>query len=333
VLIYLGLISTLPWGYVSDLYGRKIVLFLNAFGLSLKWTVMTLVGNLRTVPVEWMLVGPMLTLIGGGGSVLEATTDAAVADFVPNGWSRTNVFACKDSMSYLTTLLAPIIAAYTMPVNLWLPFWIGFTLLLLSMVTALIFLPNLPTTPISEVSNSSLEERSSLLEHSIASDNTRGISNKPSLHRAYSSTKDAISSLAGRKLFRLLIGITVLDSFAKSTSVLLVQYISKRYEWKLSDATYLLSFKAIVVIAWLMVIVPFLIWLARAKFHIPEKNINIYGSQINLLISIIGAVGIAASPRIYILMLCKFSRKCEIQLTHIQKLLRHTLLALLCQHF
>jgi MFS family permease len=289
------LVVTLPLAYVSDLRGRKLVLVLNMLSMILTWAVIILVGRLKSLPIEAMIAGPILTLIGGGECVLISTTAAAIADFVPDQGLRTTVFAWMSSLSYVTTLGMPALAAYTMSVNLWLPFWIGISLLVLALPIAL----SLPKH-VAVVTEDEIEETRPLLIRTTPSGSESIISvhHPGSLYnRAVIHIKYTISHIKSRPMFQLLIGIFFLASFASSNSPLFVQYISKRYRWTFSQAGYLLSVKAAVNVTLLTVIVPFLVHLA-SKFGTPGLDININGTRINLAISIIGAICIAAAPKI-----------------------------------
>jgi hypothetical protein len=294
------LLVTLPLASISDKHGRKLVLALNIVGMALLWSVIVVVGRMKVLPVEAMLFAPVLTLVGGGECVLVSTTAAAVADVVPEQGVRTTVFAYMSSVSYVTALTAPALAAYTMSVDVWLPFWIGLALLL----GALPVVGCLPGR-VRQGGSASRDERqdgddgesSALLGAS-----RRNASSQSVVGKAIIQIKSVLEQLYARPSFQLLIGIFFLASLASSNSPLLIQYISKRYGWKFSRAGYLLSVKALVNVTLLTIIIPSLIHLASSRFGISGKDINIAGARINIVISIVGALCIALAAKIGVLV-------------------------------
>jgi hypothetical protein len=110
----------------------------------------------------------------------------------------------------------------------------------------------------------------------------------------------------GRRNFQLMLASVLLTALASSDTRLLVQYISKRYEWKFAEAGYLLSAKALVNIILLTVIVPRVIRasMATKRVHGSENRVNYLGIEASILVSILGVLCIALSSQIWMLSAC-----------------------------
>lgn len=80
---------TAPMGYLADLWGTRSVLMMNVSATATLLLWIALVGHLRAVfPTEALLVGPFLTLYGGGSCVLKSVTLALVAEIAPHEAQR-----------------------------------------------------------------------------------------------------------------------------------------------------------------------------------------------------------------------------------------------------
>lgn len=282
------LLVTFPLAYISDKYGRRVVFVLNTTGLTLMWAAIAFVGFFKDLlPVEAMLVGPVLTILGGGDCVFMSTVTATMTDIAPDETVRSNLFAYVGSISYVTTIVAPSLAAFTMSLNLWLPFILGLALLLIALPTAL----RLPGRP-----KDTSSEHTPLLsdDHAFAPPSSR---TRPT-HLIKKTIRTLATSLTGRHQFQLLLGVFFLASFASSNTPLLVQYISKRYGWTFAQAGYLLSAKAAVNVTLLTVIVPALTSFARLKWGARPVTVNIFAMEISIAISVAGAIFIAIAGNI-----------------------------------
>jgi hypothetical protein len=268
------------------------------------WTAIILIG-LFELPVAIMGMAPFITLIGGGDCVLMSTIASTIADLAPDQTTRTHLFAYTSSMGYITTLTAPALAAYTMGLNLWLPFGIGLSLLLIALPITMI-LPGKDSGMISYIQHStSQNEQSPLLQTGASRENNDStpVQDRQQYYwRAYFHVKDLLLSLVTRPKFLMLVGVFFLSSFASSNSPLLVQYISKRYGWTFSQAGYLLSTKAVVNIALLTIIVPSLVQIAARRFDVNTRIINIGAAEISVSISVLGVLVIAISDSIKVLI-------------------------------
>jgi hypothetical protein len=192
--------------------------------------------------------------------------------------------------------------------SLWLPFWINIASLLLAVPT-IGALPGFTghTPPISGSEEEDAEESGPLLAERTSS---------PSRYaNAFETTPGAFQSIlhAARKLVRIVTGrrnfqVLLLSFFltalASSDTKLLVQYISKRYEWTFAQAGYMLSAKALVNITLLTVVVPRIIRTSMSSktVHGSEVRLNYLGAEASIAISVIGVLCVALAFRFWMLL-------------------------------
>lgn len=124
--------------------------------------------------------------------------------------------------------------------NLWLPFYLGIALLLLAIPVIAI----LPETYKSDIALTSgpeegtLEENSPLFTERSQTPNKYANAFEPSTG-LFQSTLHAARKLVrlvkGRRNFQILLVSFFLTALASSDTTLLVQYISKRYDWTFAE--------------------------------------------------------------------------------------------------
>lgn len=150
---------------------------------------------------------------------------------------RTSSFAYFSSVSYVVSLIGPVLASLTMTRSLWLPFYLGIGLLLMTLPIILL----LPRTTEQDKGRHSNEgsEANSLLgaplhsnEATDASVLNIAIPKKVLLH-----LKATGSLLIGRRNFQLLLAAFMILALASSSTAILVQYISKRYQWTFAQVS------------------------------------------------------------------------------------------------
>jgi len=201
-----------------------------------------------------------------------------------------------SSVSYVVALLGPALASATMSLTLWLPFFIGISLLLLAA-------PIVGTLPGCRASGDMEHESRPL----ISSPQLKAARPGDSLFSAVLERFRTLHSIvvAHPRNFALLLASFVLTSLASSDTKLLPQYISKRYHWLFASAGYLLSVKAVVNFFLLAFVIP---WLLRHRrptqspAAVLDTKANLRYANLCLAVSILGAFAIAISSTIWILV-------------------------------
>lgn len=159
-----------------------------------------------------------------------------------------------SSTTYVVSLTGPSLAAASMSLLLWLPFWIGLFLLSIAAIIIQLLPANRSTTPAGDLTTQD-EARHPLLadthndsansyhQHSSSADHRQyrdSIVSAPLLQQVRTRFRTMQSHITGgprqRNLSLLLLSM-VITSFASADTKLLAQYISKRYSWKFSSVS------------------------------------------------------------------------------------------------
>jgi hypothetical protein len=188
--------------------------------------------------------------------------------------------------------------------NLWLPFWINIALLACAIPT-ISMLPATKTTQITTIA--SIEETGPLLDQRDGSPSrySNAFETNPGLFQSVIRAVRKLTHLAtGRRHFQILLVSFFLTALASSDTKLLVQYISKRYEWTFAQAGYMLSAKAIVNFMLLAVIVPRIIKSSMSSKAVQgsEARLNYLGAEISILVSVVGVLCVALAFKFWMLL-------------------------------
>jgi hypothetical protein len=194
--------------------------------------------------------------------------------------------------------------------NIWLPFWINLALLMCAVPTVSLLpepLSNKITSMVgAEPGNESAAEAGPLLEGRDGSPArySEAFQTRPGVLLAMLDTLRRLARLVtGRRNFQVLLCSFFLTALASSDTKLLVQYISKRYSWTFAEAGYMLSAKAIVNFTLLAVVVPRIIKASMSSkaVHGSEVRVNYLGTEISILVSVVGVLCIALASRFWML--------------------------------
>lgn len=298
---------TIPLSFLAEKWGRRTVLRLNLISrvFMLSWAV--IVGYFdQLLPTKAIIVGPTLSVLGGD-CVFNSITYALASDLTDDHVTRAIYFGYMSAVSYVVALLGPALASATMTALLWLPFWLGISLLLVAVPTILM-LPS-STESLDNESIPDEEQRAPLLSSPLLKAQDAQPSLLNSTVQRFRTLHTIVTSHP--RNFSLLLISFLLTSLASSDTKLLVQYISKRYRWTFASAGYLLSGKAVVNFTLLTVIIPkFLLSrrVIRGSISRVESadSANVRYASVCLIVSVLGALGIAVAAEIWMLIPCLF---------------------------
>ncbi|KAI0377186.1 major facilitator superfamily transporter [Hypomontagnella monticulosa] len=292
-------VMTIPLGFVAEKYGRRTVLWLNLVPrfFMLAWTLV--VGYFEeSLPLKAIIAGTSLSVLGGD-CVFNSIVYALAASLTEDNVVRATYFSWANAVTYVVTFVGPGLAGATMTLNLLLPFWIGICLLLLAVPT--ISLLGDPTHGLSAPED---EQRQPLISSPIlkARSSFNNSILKPVVERV--RALHSIVRSHPRNLSLLLFSF-FLTSLASSDTKLLAQYISKRYHWEFASAGYLLSAKAIVNFTLLTFVVPGILRAKNSSNQPGSQSLsdrdNVRYARICLVISVLGALAIAAAVTVWLL--------------------------------
>lgn len=211
------------------------------------------------------------------------------------------------SISYVVALGGPALAAASMTILIWLPFWICIALLLLA-IPAVSLLPDhlgkAETSPSHTANAEHVEQAEPLISSSTSAVPKSHVSFIGAILERLRTLRSVVASHP-RNLTLMFICF-FLSSLASSDTKLLPQYISKRYHWSFASAGYLLSGKAVVNFTLLTVVIP---WLLRSRHssagasagNSDTDRANARYALVCWLVSVLGASTIAVSTEVWLL--------------------------------
>ena len=252
----------------------------------------------HALPTRAILLGPSLSFLGGD-CVFNSITYSLAASLTDDFVVRASYFGYMSSISYVVALLGPALASATMSWFLWLPFWLGICLLLCA-IPAISMLPN-HTIPSTELFSDDDDAQSHpLLSSPLLKAQDSDQSWFRSVVNRFKSLQNILASHP--RNFTLMLITFFLASLASSDTKLLVQYISKRYNWTFASAGYLISGKAVVNFVLLTVVIPRILRSGPSSSTQSTDKVNVRYANICLAISVAGALAIAVAATVWLLV-------------------------------
>ncbi|KAF9699066.1 hypothetical protein EKO04_003141 [Ascochyta lentis] len=312
-LVVCDFLVTIPFSFIAERFGIRVVLWCNLIPRMFMSVWAIAIGRFAHIlPTKTIIAGPFLAVLGGEcvfQSTIFALTSALAGEYV----QRASYFSYISSTSYVVSFMGPTLASVTMSWSVWLPFWLNIGLLTCAIPT-IILLPEMMKSPLIDTSQSSrkpdtddIEESGPLLEQREGSPSRYASAfEKPHgfVQEIVQAARKLVGLIRGRQNFQVLLCSFFLTALASSDTKLLVQYISKRYEWTFSQAGFMLSAKAIVNFTLLAIIVPRLIRksISSRAVHGSEVRLNFLGAEASILISVVGVLCVALAFRFWMLL-------------------------------
>lgn len=289
-----GILLSLPYGVLSDRWGRKPVLLLGLFGAWLAEVWIRMVCFFPDLfPLRLVWLSGAWKVIGGGDMVVSGTAMVMVADLFSEQERLTALFRL-NGVVVLSEVLATPVSAYLMTFDPWFPYIHGLAIMTVGFLTALLLpetledakgqFPKSFTGPQSE-SETELEPRAKttvlrmvILEVRKFTESTQFI---------WSDIPVMLSLL-----------VFFVSSISRQSATLLIQYASKKFHWSIARASLLVSLRGCVTLANFFVLMPILSYVVVKCFHLEAKWKDLRLSQGSGLVSILGFLFmfIAGSP-------------------------------------
>ncbi|MCJ1286395.1 hypothetical protein MMC26_005740 [Xylographa opegraphella] len=263
--------------------------------------------NFFLIKLIWLEAA--LGIFGGGSMVATAMLFVIISDVTPSSQTASTFFRL-GAANFLCFLVAPPLAARLMEISPWIPLSIGLVLQAVAIPVTMALpetlgfrKPTDPTPPTPKrfsASNEKIEPERPMT------------ATEPSMRLSNGSFADTVRSvlasfiLNSAFLFKdwriLFFGITYpVRMLASPLGSLLLQYVSKRYQWTLARVTYISSFEAGMSMIALLFLFPSL-----STYLLKKKGLNV--SRKDLMLARIGvsatAIGIMLTgfaPTIFIL--------------------------------
>ncbi|CAJ0545207.1 Ff.00g086800.m01.CDS01 [Fusarium sp. VM40] len=302
------MLTQFPYGIVADKYGRRLVLFLAMLGCCLSTCWLLIVLLFPDVFSIWAILGDsVFFLIGGGGQMAVAMVYTIVADVVPVE-ERTDMFFRLVALVLIFNVVFNPISAWLLQYDPWLSMWIGFGFMVFGTLCILLIPETMHLRRKGDVQHNAEHENEQI----------NGVS--PSKHhvmkQAWFSIKNDMQHVwrfifASKSIMILMFATAFFFPSRIVLSGILLQYMSKRFEWSWSKATYVSTIGIIATVVCYLVILPVTSDLLnksrRYKSHPIARDLLL--SRIAIIIMAVGCLlmGLAGTPWLFVISLITVS--------------------------
>ncbi|KAF4455609.1 hypothetical protein F53441_2133 [Fusarium austroafricanum] len=302
------IITQFPYGIVADKYGRRLVLFLAMLGccLSTAWLLMVLLfPNIFSI---WAILGGSLFLvIGGGGQMAVAMVYTIVADIVPVD-QRTDMFFRLVALTLIFNVIFNPISAWLLQYDPWLSMWIGFGFMVFGTMCILLIPETMHLRRKDDKRHNEEHENEQI--HGVS------LSKQTVLKQAWFSIKNDMQHVwrfifASKSIMILMLAIAFFFPVRIVLTGVLLQYMSKRFDWSWSKATYISTIGIVATVVCYLIILPvtsdFLNKSRRYKSRPVARDLLL--TRITITIMAIGCfiMGVASVPWLFIVSLITVS--------------------------
>ena len=288
-----GLLLAVPFGWAADRYGRWPFLMLNIIQAIVKLAWAQFVAwQWQIFDVRALWARSLFCILGGGDQVASALFFVSVSDVVSEK-ERASVFLRVGATNISASLFMPPLAALLMRRSPWIPSLMG---------TAMFLLAILLYSFVPETLNYTTPE-DHLTPNIIPVQGPETITADPLVPanfvvRSAIKLKKTMTFLTRDYRVTLLILPFITHMLAASSTQLLLQYISKRYNLTFSSATLLVTVRNGVQVLLLFTILPCVSTLAMKRFRLSSQTKDLYLARASQVLAAVGWVAVAASPNI-----------------------------------
>lgn len=228
------LVMAIPFGILSDIFGRRLLLINNLINLTLGQIFISLVTLFPdVVPIRAIWFQALFNFIGGGDVVAEMLFMCIITDITPQT-KLANTFFLLSAMNAFTQVLGPSIGAILMKKSAWLAVAVGTA----GMVISVFITPTLPET-LQYKQEDIIEDTEELKRETVWE----------RLKTATTITKKAFRELAivwtDWRLIFVCVLLMPFRMLAVTLKDLLQRYVSNRYGWTIADGTFLYALQAL----------------------------------------------------------------------------------------
>ncbi|KAK6348582.1 hypothetical protein TWF718_006370 [Orbilia javanica] len=292
-----SILVAVPFGFLANKWGRKAVMALAMIGLTLArvWTLIVCWWpGIFPLRVSWL--SSLCHLIGGGNLVVGSLLYTIISD-VALPEHRASIFLFINAAILISEMLVIPLAATLMQKDPWVPVSTGLATLAIGSLVTISILPE--TVHLQEKSSGGSEEVEEGRE-------TAPEEGDPSLlseaKRALSSSKDFLSLISvSRETVALMIASTM-TNMDRSSTPYLIQYVSKRFDWDISEASLLTSYRAALNLILSLILLPAASHLFRTKLHMATEAKDLWLTRFSASVLCIGSALMSLAPNLFFLV-------------------------------
>jgi MFS family permease len=229
-------------------------------------------------------------LIGGGPLVSVALAVSMIADIAPPE-RRTTIFLYLTASALVAEMLAPLMAAKLMEKGDWLPLMLALAIQQVGICIAFLFPETLHLRDLPEPKDDD--------DQTIELQPKGGhFTLKAQLH----NFRVAYIFLKSDFQLGLVVFSFLANRLGRQAITLLVRYASKRYDWQIKDAAYLLSFRAAANLVAVAVFLPLVNWFLLKYLRLQPHWADLWLSRGSIILTTVSffIMGIAAYPALLV---------------------------------
>ncbi|KAF9891653.1 hypothetical protein FE257_003665 [Aspergillus nanangensis] len=319
----LSIFLAIPYGLLADRKGRKPTLCLSIPGFALNCLMMFVVMWYSDIfPLRTVWVSCLAWLFGGGPVVAFAIIWTMMSD-VTTEEERASMFFKFGVASMGADFASTAASSWLMDFDPWIPLIIGWIVVFIGMLGALTLPETMHAYPARSEPTSNVE----MARLSLASDGRKaGVSkeyDRDSLDgivdddddeqalftQEKTKTKKSLiqrlkaqghaylspySFIVKNKRISLLLTAFLVYRLSRGSSWFLVQYISVRYKWSLSQANFLISLKPALTIPLFLIVLPAISRYLLRTMKTARKDLQL--ARASIIFLTLGTLGIGLSP-------------------------------------
>jgi hypothetical protein len=249
------------------------------------------------LPLQLTWLSSVFYIIGGGPMVSIALALSMVVDIAPPE-KRTTIFLYLTASMLVAEMLAPLMAAKLMEKGDWLPLMLALAIQQVGISIAFFFPETLHLRDLPEPKDSD--------EVSIELQPKGG---HFTLQAQLKNFQVAYMFLRSDYQLGLVVFSFMANRLGRQAMTLLIRYASKRYDWEIKQAAYLLSFRAATNLVAVAVFLPLLNWTLLKYFRLPAHRADLWLARGSIFLTTISffIMGIAAYPAILIVGLLVYN--------------------------
>ncbi|KAK4236022.1 major facilitator superfamily domain-containing protein [Achaetomium macrosporum] len=278
-----GIVGAVPYGILSDRWGRRPVLGLAVFGVVLSFVFMYAVFYFSDVVplwVTWFSSG--FQLIGGGGAIMIAMLYTTLADVIPTS-ERATVFFQIGAVFLASQMVAGPIGGAMLVWGPWIPLLVGLAVLIVANLSVL-FLP--------ETMHLHARKR-------VAEDGDRDGSSTPKAtnlwQKACAGLAEVWNFVLGNKSLAFLMLSLVFCILGRYVGEILLQYATDRYGWSWSVASMVLTIRNAGSLVTLLCLLPVASWLCVQRLGMTAVAKDLWLARWSGVTQILGSLLLAAA--------------------------------------
>ncbi|KAJ5458653.1 Major facilitator superfamily domaingeneral substrate transporter [Penicillium sp. IBT 31633x] len=287
-----GLVLALPYGVLADSWGRKPILYLSVLGIMLGEIWVRIVCLFSSViPLRMVWFSAIFKIIGGGEQVVTAIALVIVADVFSEDERATALFRLQSCVQIAEILATPL-SAYLMTFSPMFPYMLSICIIILGTIPSLFVPETLPATKSKRANRDNPEQEGQ-------NELPQPLNKRPLSQELSRRAGDFIQSthfIWGDSNVCLMILVLFVTIMNRSCTNLLLQYVSKKFDWSIGRASLLISLRGIFSLTTYLLIMPTLTLLAAKYLNLHGKYSDQFMSKGSGVLSIIGFISIFAAP-------------------------------------